>query len=94
MSVWTVLVTVLGTILPRRSLPKGTHMFSPSTLGLVGVEGTLFQAVIFSSSRWWMMSADRVSTNEPGYRAAMERCSRSWLRRMAVSTRLLRHRGS
>ena len=36
MSVWMVLVTVLGTIFPRSSLPKGTHMLFPSTRGLVG----------------------------------------------------------
>ena len=52
LSVWMVLVTVLGTALPRRILPKGTHILGPSTLGLVGSGGTPFRSVIFRTRRW------------------------------------------
>ena len=52
LSVWSVLVTVLGTTLPRRILPKGTHMYSPSVLGVTGSLGTPLSAVILSTSLW------------------------------------------
>lgn len=93
-SVWMVLVTVLGTVLPRSSLPKGTHIYFPSFRGVVGSWGTWLNWVIIRSSRWWITSADRVRTRLPGYRPVRAVWSRWCPRRMAASTLGLRLRGS
>ena len=52
LSVWMVLVTVLGMALPRRILPKGTHILGPSTRGTVGSARTPLRSAIFRTSRW------------------------------------------
>ena len=52
LSVWRVLVTVLGMALPRRILPKGTHILGPSTRGLVGSAGTPLRSTILRTNRW------------------------------------------
>ena len=52
LSVWMVFVTVLGTALPRRILPKGTHILGPSIRGDAGSAGTPLRAVSIPTRRW------------------------------------------
>ncbi len=87
-------MTVLGTTLPLKILPNGTHMFSPRRLGVSGSPGTPFKAVIRSTIRWCMTPEDKDSTRFPGYSFVMAVWSFLWFLSMAARTAGLLPKGS